>query len=659
MKFKISHIFFVILLLLNTSCGVKRIIKKADKRYELGEYYGAANIYKRAYRNVPAKNKPLRAQVSFRLANCYRLTNNNARAELSYATAIRYKCTDNLVYLYYAEILRINGKYQEALKNYRIYLSVDSTNIWAKNGEKSCLAIPEWKKKRPHYEVKKMEVLNSKKAAEFCPAFANNEGDVLYFNSSRDNVNIGGKNSQITGLRNNDFYIAKKNVAGNWEKASPVEGELNTFYDEGTPSFTSDGKTMYFTRCRMVPNGATAEIFLSKRAGAQWGAGEKVQVLADTTIMVAHPAISPDGKYLYFVSDMKGGYGGNDIWRVQWLEKKWGALENLGPDINTPGDEMFPYVRANGELYFSSNGHPGFGGLDIFKAVATADGKWTVENLMEPINSSANDFGICFSGNTESGMFSSNRKETKYYDKIWSFDLPKIEYIISGKVTDTKSEPLSDVTLRIVGDDGTNVKVRPQKDGVYKYQIQENVNYIMLASCRGYLNSKREISTVGLEKGKVFTTNIQLASISKPVQMNNIFYEFGKWTLTADSEAGLQDLVKMLNDNPNITMEIGAHTDMVGSNEDNRVLSEKRAQSVVDYLIKAGIEKERITPVGYGEDKPVVVDKQMAQKYPFLKENDVLDETFVLTLKPDQQEIVNQINRRTEFKVLKTTYKMY
>jgi peptidoglycan-associated lipoprotein len=357
---------------------------------------------------------------------------------------------------------------------------------------------------------------------------------------------------------------------------------------------------------------------------------------------------------------MKDGYGGKDIWRVHLLDGgKWGSLENLGPDINTPGDEMFPYVKANGELYFASDGQPGFGGLDIFKAIPMEDDNWEVENMKEPINSSGDDFGITFAGNDDSGFFSSNRKETKGYDKLWSFGMKKIQYILSGKITDSKNEPLSDAVIRLVGDDGTNTKIRMDKDGTYEYELKEGVQYLMLASDRGFLNSKRDVSTVGLKDGKDFQVNFQLASVSKPVQVNNIFYEFGKWTLTPDSEAGIKELAKLLTDNPNITMEIGAHTDMVGSVEANNELSKKRAQEIVNYLIREGIDAERLTAVGYGENAPVVVTKELANQYPFLKENDVLNEEYVLSKAPEEQEIINQINRRTEFKVLKTTYNMY
>ncbi len=657
MKLKNTAIIFLLLMLIITpSCGVKNLIRKADNRKELGEYFAASNIYRRAYRAVPGKDKTLRSEVAFKMGYTFYLVDNVRRAEASFANAIRYKYSDDIVYLYYADVLRENGKYTEALKNYRLYAEAHPDDARVKNGIKSCEEIKEWQKNPSRYQVKKAAELNSKRA-EFSPAFASKEGDVLYFNSSRENPDVAGKASPVTGLRNNDLFIAKQNAVGKWETPVPVEDELNTIYDEGAVAFSPDGRTMYFTRCRTL--GANAELFKSNRAGAKWSAVQKVEVFKDTTIMVAHPAISPDGKYLYFVSDMEGGFGGKDIWRIQMENDKFTLLENLGADINTSGDEMFPYIRENGDLYFASNGLPGFGGLDIFKATEIGEMQWNVENLKEPINSQGNDFGITFAGEEERGFFSSNRKETKGYDKLWSFEIKKIEYILLGKVTDTKNEPLSDATIRIVGDDGTNAKIRPQKDGSYKYELKEGVQYVMLATDRGFLNVKQESSTVGLKDSKNFPIDFKLVSVSKPVQVNNIFYEFGKWTLTPESEAGIKDLAKLLTDNPNITMEIGAHTDMVGTLEANMELSKKRAEEIVKYLLREGIEPDRLTAVGYGETIPVVVTKELAQQYKFMKEGDVLDEEYILTKSPQEQEIINQINRRTEFKVLKTTYKMY
>jgi len=226
-------------------------------------------------------------------------------------------------------------------------------------------------------------------------------------------------------------------------------------------------------------------------------------------------------------------------------------------------------------------------------------------------------------------------------------------------VVDEKGTALPDAVIRLVSRSGVNARIRTKKDGTYRIKLEKDMDCIMLASSRGYLNQKNTVSTMGLNDSKIYTVNFQLSAISKPIQLENIFYEFGKWDLTPASENGLQVLVKILNDNPNITIEISANTDYVGNNESNKILSQKRAKSVVDYLISRNIASDRLSSVGNGEEKPVVVDADLAEKYTFLKENDVLDEGYVTKLTADQQTIVNQINRRTEFRVLKTTYKLF
>jgi len=456
------------------------------------------------------------------------------------------------------------------------------------------------------------------------------------------------------------LFESRKNAAGKWEVPESLEGTINTVNDEGVCSFTGDGKSMFYTRSPYVPDGARGtDIMMTNRAGATWSLPQKIKIFKDSTISVAHPAISPDGQTLYFVSDSKKGLGGKDIWKAKLVNGECKFIENMGPEINTPGDEMFPSVRADGTLFFASNGQPGFGGLDIFKATPGKDGGWIVVNMGTPINSSADDFGITFAGKDQKGFFSSNRSETKGNDAIWSFILPEQAYGIEGKVVDEKGTALPDVIVRLVSNTGVNARVTTKKDGTYRIKLDKDMDCVMLAASRGYLNQKNKVTTQGLKDSKTFTVNFQLSAISRPIEIHNIFYEFGKWDLTPASESGLQVLLKILTDNPNITIEISANTDYVGNNESNKVLSERRAKSVVDYLISRGIAKDRLTSVGNGEEKPVVVDKLLANKYSFLKENDVLNEAFVTKLTPDQQEIVNQINRRSEFRVLKTTYKLY
>lgn len=657
---RISKYMLFLSAILLGSCSVNQQIKKADKKYEIGEYYKASSIYKRAYTRVNVtKEREKKAYVAYRLGDCYRLINDNEKAERAFQNAVRYNCKDSMALLLYADVLRKNKKSKAAVEQYELFLKDHPSNRQASIGRTSALEAVEWEKNPTKYKVEKLTVLESKRS-ERSPAFPAGETDVIYFASSRENKAVGGKNSNITGIRNNDIFFARRNALGEWDNIEPVEGDINTMEDEGSPSFSPDGKVMYFTRCPYVKGESHgAQICKSVRSGGKWGKAQEVKLSKDSSVTFAHPTVSPDGKYLYFVSDLAGGYGGKDIWRSSIEGDKYGAPVNLGPSINTAGDEMFPYMREDSVLYFSSNGLPGFGGLDIFYAKEVSDGRWAVKSMMYPINSNADDFGISFVKGANRGAFSSNRNEKKGYDKIWSFELPDVVFDITGKVLSTTGEPLGDAIVRIVGTDGTNTKIKTKSDGSFTAPLKRNVEYVMLGNCRGYLNQKETVVTLGLEDSKSFPINFSLASISKPVGLDNIFFEFGKATLTPESSTSLDKLVKLLNDNPNITIEIGAHTDKVGSAEGNLALSGKRAESVVDYLIKAGIEAERLTAKGYGKTQPITVDKALAAKHSFLREGDVLDEEFIDKLPADQQEIANQSNRRTEFRVLKTTYKMY
>jgi peptidoglycan-associated lipoprotein len=662
MRQKLSYfVFLIIAATLLQSCSIKARIKAADKRYDIGEYFVAADLYKRIFSRIPLKDKPTRSHVAFRQAECYRFI-NSSRAEQAYNNAIRNLYSDSIVYLRLAQVQQRQGKYGDARKNYGIYLQKDSSSLLAKNGILSCDEIPNWRKEQSRYSVRKMDLFNVRNTDNFSPAYVSTDGDALIFTSSRQfNKKVAMKNNTITGLPNNNLYMVRKNAAGKWEKPFIMGEEINTVNDdEGVCSFSFDGKMMFFTRSRQVlDTDLGTEICSSNRAGGTWSAPQKIKIFKDSTISVAHPTISPDGTTLYFVSDAPKGLGGKDIWKATLDKGECKFIENLGPQINTPGDEMFPTMREDGSLYFSSNGHPGYGGLDIFKATPLKDGGWVVKNVGSPINSSADDFGMTFQGKMETGFFTSNRGEAKGYDAIWSFDLPDLAYVVEGKVTDEKGNIIPDATVRLVSNTGVNARVQSKKDGTYRVKLDKDMDCVLLATARGYLNQQNKLTTQGLTNSKSFTINFKLSSISKSIELQNIFYEFGKWDLTSASETGLQALVKILKDNPNITIELSSNTDYVGNNDANKILSEKRAKSVVDYLISKGIAADRLTSVGNGEEKPVVVDAAMAAKYKYLKENDVLTEEFVMKLTPEQQEVVNQINRRTEFRVLKTTYKLY
>jgi len=637
------------------SCSVKARIEKADKKFDIGEYYAAGAIYRSAYSSLAYTQRSLRAYTAFQQGECYRITNSPTKAANAYYASIRNRYKDSIVYLNYARMLYQIANYTEASKMYEIYLTAHPNNRLAQAGLDACTQVAGWKKVKTEYVVKRADGFNPKSGSAFSPAYAETDGSSLWFTSSR--VGPTKKISPITGFPKNDLYQVQKNVAGVWEKPKLVEGALFSDFDEGTPSFTQDGKTVYFTLCPVGDyRNFGGEIYCSTRSGGEWGAPTRIVLFSDSTITTAHPAINPAGDTLYFVSDRKeGGYGGKDIWFVAKTSGGWGLPQNLGPTINTAGDEMFPYVAADGSLYFSSNGLPGFGGLDIFHATRTG-AAWKVENMMQPVNSAGDDFGITFEWGKQKGYFSSNRGESRGYDRIWSFEIPEKLYVLNGVVTDIDKQILGDALVRIVGTDGSSAKIRTKKDGTFRYNLKPDVDYVLQATCRGYLNQQNKLSTQGVTDSKTYKLSFQLAAIGKPVPINNIFYDFGKWTLTKESEQALNGLVKLLQDNPNITIELGAHTDMIGSVEANQILSERRAQSVVNYLITAGIAADRLTSKGYGKGEPVVVDSKMAAAYNFLKEGDVLDETFIKKLLPDQQNSANQLNRRTEFRVVKTTY---
>lgn len=664
-----------------SSCSVKQRIKKADKKYAIGEYYDAGEIYKQCYGRVSSKKeKPLKAYVAFQQGECYRAI-NNTRAANCFQNAIRNKYQDSIVYLHYAQALQYQSKYKEAEKQYDIYLEAHPDDYVARAGKYACTQVNDWKKVPSRYKVALAKEFNQKRTINFAPAFIGSDGDALMFTTNRQEQQSKGKKtlkrpSPVTGAATCKLYSARKDAAGKWQDLSPAEGLYNTEETEnendstgksgdaemGVCSFTPDGKTMYFTYSLPV-NGQDlgAKIFTSSRASGEWAEPQEIKLFKDSSITVGHPSICPTGDTLYFVSDAPGGLGGKDIWMAELDGSEWVNPQNMGNRINTSDDELYPTIHPDGSLYFASKGHPGYGGLDIFRAVKdTVDTLgWLVYNMGIPFNSNGDDFGITFVGNTQNGFFSSNRAQKKGYDEIYSFMLPEMVFVVEGLVSDNNNDPISDAKLRLVGDDGTNTKLSVRRDGTYKVKLNRNAQYVMLASARGYLNQTTSFNTHDLQDSKTYTEDFQLSPISKPVKMGNIFYEFGKWTLTADSETGLQSLVKLLNDNPNITIEMAAHTDMVGDSLSNQTLSFKRAQSVVEYLIAHGIEKERLTPVGYGESKPVVADAALHKQYPFIPQEQVLDEAFINTLPKDKQEICHQINRRTEFKVLKTTYKLY
>ena len=635
---KIGYILYIACFaLLLVSCGAEQAVKKGDKHLAVGEYFDAAEQYKKAYAQTPNKERETRGQRAKKLAECYRRINQTNKAINAYKNVIRYKQADSLTHLYLGQLYMRNGNYKEAAKQFEI--AMDSTkNPLAKIGLESAQKAPQWKKEGSAYTVKKMDLFNSRRD-DYSPMLAGDADDQLYFTSTRNQAQ-GDELNGITGTKSADIFYSQKDEKGKWGKPQVIASELNSTFDEGACCFSPDGKAMYLTQCATDPNYPRyARIMVSLRSDAAWSKPKELVISGDTLSSFAHPAVSPDGEWLYFVSDMPGGMGGLDIWRCRLVTStEVGYIENVGAPVNTPGDEMFPTFRPNGDFYFSSNGHPGLGGLDVF-FIAASDKK--IHHPGFPLNSQGDDFGMTFEGKLNQGFFCSSRGDLRGFDHIYSFFNPEIVQTVKGWVYEQNGYELTAAQVYMVGNDGTNLKLSVRSDGSFTQEIKPGVDYVLLGTCKGYLNHQEQIRVEPAKKSEEYVLQFPLANISAPVLIKNIFYDFNKATLRPESKQALDKLVKTLNDNPNVTIELSAHTDSRGSDAYNEQLSQRRAESVVAYLIANGIAADRLTPKGYGESKPKFTD-------------DVIS-----ALPEDEQEQYHQMNRRTEFKVLRTTYGMF
>ena len=665
MEWKILHTLVYILALVLVACSNEGVaFKKAEQSYAIGEYYAASINYKKSYSRCAPKEKAKRAVRAFMMGECYRHIGYTQKAMAAYTNAIRYNVEDSTAYLHLARQQLKAGQYKQAAQNFHQYLEFDPGNELARSGLLSCELGPQWKAKPNQYKVKKETVFNSRRS-DYSPLLVGDDADQLVLSSTRKEAQ-GDDISGVTGLKFGDLFFSRKNEQGKWQPVNVIEGEVNTEYDEGAPCLSPDGKTMYFTRCSSDPDYPRyAEIWQSQRSDASWSKPSKCQISRDTLSSFAHPAVSPDGQWLYFVSDAEGGEGGLDIWRTRILTSGFGGMENVGRPINTAGDEMFPSFRPNGDLYFSSDGHPGMGGLDIFIAHEDSIRGTIVENQQYPLNSSADDFGMTFEGVHNRGFYSSSRNDGKGWEHIFSFECPEILQTVTGWVYEKDGYELPEALVYMVGNDGTNLKLSVKGDGSFTQVLKPGVDYVLLGTCKGYLNVKNEVRVEpeDEEESHEYTLQFPLPPINVPVLIDNIFYEFDRADLTPESTEALDQLVGMMNENPNITIELSAHCDYRGNDDYNQRLSQRRAESVVRYLIQHGIAKDRLTAVGYGESRPKIVSKKLAETLLAgdpkveVQVNDTLTENYILRVKDeDKQEVLNALNRRTEFRVLRTTY---
>lgn len=698
-------VFFALSLLL--SCNAETSLKRGDQYFAIGEYYNAAGEYKAAYTRTKTRERGKRGERALKMAECYRRINYSAKAVGAYQNGIRYlekskadrqKIRDAVLEfqgerpkmetphmdiqdsldeeaildatLKLARLLHKSGSYKDAIKTYQDYIDMSKelapahtavctpqNDTLATNGIIGARQALLMKQRPTLHTVKKEALLNSRRA-DFSPALLGDDWDQLYWTTTRPQA-TGDELSGITGTQYADIFFSKKDDKGKWSTPEAVEGDLNSELEEGVCCFSPDGKTMYFTYCTSDPDYPRyAKIYTSQRSDATWSKPQELKISKDTLSSFAHPAASPDGNWIYFVSDMPGGHGGKDIWRIAIEGKTLLGAECLPAPINTPGDELFPTFRPNGELYFSSDGHPGMGGLDIF--VATEDStthRWTVKNLGYPMNSSGDDFGMTFEGPHNRGFFSSSRGDARGWDHLFSFECPEVLQTVKGWVYEKDGYELPAGQVYMIGNDGTNQKISLRGDGSFEVVVQPKVEYVFLGTCKGYLNHSEQLTVDTTDVSHQYVLQFPLASITAPVLVRNVFYEFDSATLTENSTVALDSLVDLLNENPNITIELGAHCDYRGNDQYNERLSQRRAESVVNYLIEHGIAADRLTPKGYGESRPKIVKRRIAEQYPYLHQGDTLTEAFIRKLESEeQQEACNALNRRTEFRVLRTTY---
>ncbi len=645
--------------------------KNADLAFGRKQYTEAADRYKKAYRKV-RRNKEERNRISFQMAECYRLIGLTKRAEPYYKRLLKteYPNTHPEVYLYLAETYKMNEKYKDAIEMYETYAQKVPDDPRGLLGVETTQQIEEWKENPSKYQLTELKKVNSTRDSDFGATWINNNYNEIIFTSTRDAA-TGKEKDGITGQEFADFFTAKQDRKGDWSTPTLADENemINTQASEGTPFMNSKYTKLYFTRCQ---NGAHrkngCQIMVAGKSGGAFSEARPVEIAGvDTLDIVGHPTLSGDELIMYFAAERKGGFGGNDIW-VAMRDNTTEPFKhpfNLGERINTPGNEVFPFLRYDTVLYFASDGHGGMGGLDIFVTTIDTAGYWSEpENLKSPINSIGNDFSIMFHPDEERGFFASNRDSRNGQDDdIYYFIEPPITFTVNGTIKNKNSlQFVGGSNVTIEGTDGTKSTTLSSDKGAFQFNegiVNINNIYVITIDKNNYFTVTDTISTVGLEFSRDFTPSFEMEMIpTGTVVLPEIQYELGKWDLLPQFEDSLQGLIEILQVNQNITIELGSHTDNRGSEASNDILSQKRAQSVCDYLVIRGIDPLRLTAKGYGERVPRTLNKDFVYKGFTFKNGTKLTETYINSLaSEDLKEYAHQLNRRTEFKVLSRDYK--
>lgn len=644
----------------------KDFTEDADRQFENGAYYSAIELYKKAYSN--ARKPSVKAEIIYKIAECYRKTNDDEQAEVWYQKAIKAEYDDPMAIYRLGMALKRQGKYEEAISEFKNYKEENGESSMADKAIESCENARDWMNNPSRHELEPQVLINSKKR-DFAPTFANRRKNKIIFTSSRDEA-TGEEKNETYGESFEDLFSAELDREGKWSVPTGVGKTINSEHHEGAACLDSRFRTIYFTRIEFVEKeGLFSEIHKAEKEGRDWGESEvfdAVRPEGDDTSLVAHPTLGFRDQVMVFVSNMEGGQGGKDLWMIvkegRGTRAEWGDPINL-KGVNTEGDEMYPFLRGDGTLYFSSNGHQGMGGLDIFKADMTGDEdedqyEWgNVRNLKHPMNTPADDFGIVFEGEEEDrGYLSSDREGGRGKDDIYSFRIPPLKFSLIVHSLDKETrEPVDSAQVEITGSDGSSVEAMTDQNGMVRFDeqgrrriLEKGNTYSIEVNKEKYLAATGQISTVGYEESRVFNHEAELQPTvvedeRVAIELPEVRYPLDSATLLVNDEVNSKDsldhLYNIMVDNPNIVIELQAHTDTRASADYNKDLSQRRAETCVEYLISKGVDSARMVPKGYGESQPRISDEEISQMQT-----------------QEEKEAAHQKNRRTEFVVLREDY---
>jgi peptidoglycan-associated lipoprotein len=662
---------------LGSTFAQSKTYKKALEVYQSARYFEAADLLKAAYQEE--NSRQVKTEINFQLGECYRNMGNYIEAESYYSRGITMRYPEPIIYYYLAQMLKAQGKYDEAINEYNNFRVQSPSDRRADAGIESCNIAKQWQDMRSRYLTENMTAINSK-WNDFNPAITKRTGGQMVFTSSREE-SMGKEIDGWTGESFTDIFYTEqdrkslrdKSLTPVWSTPTPLSESINSDANEGGLTMNAKANTMYFSVCEDKKDRSLGcSIYKSRKQGPNWAIKELLDIAGDS-VLICQPTLSLDEKTIYFVSDMEGGYGGSDLYSAAYDRRKRGFANpvNMGPEINSEGNEMYPHLAKDGKMYFASNGHVGMGGLDIFYS-ENRDGVWLKpQNMMPPINSSADDLSLIWEDEKcQTGFFASDREDGMGGDDIYRVYTKAFEITITGIVSDAKTGAVIQQTeVTLTGSNGKSFIEYTNALGVYEFspkRIQEGVNYSLSFKKEGYLNKSVSTTTVGIpltayeeiEEGYAYTINLskEIDPIRKPIDLPTIEFDLASADLRLDAKDALDFLLETLDDNPEIVIELRAHTDYRGTDASNLDLSQRRAESCVEYLLGKGVDSLRMVAKGMGETEPYVLEKPVA---PF-KASDVMTQTFIDQLKTnDHKEMAHQMNRRVDFKVLSTDYKPF